>query len=325
MEIDGVPMARLRDRAETMATVAAAAEAGVFRALAEGPGMPDAIAERAGLDRRATSILLPVLAEAGLLERTADGAYRATAACRAELCDPDHPDYAAGGLSLWLHNLRSWTRLPQVLRTGEKLEAGGTEDDEEGLRRFMAGMAAAPEARIRRIVEACLARNPEASTVLDLGGGPGHMSRAFVDAGLRATLFDTPETVDFVAREYGLADEPHIELVGGDFMEEPLPQGPFDVVLLSNILHIYGPERNRRLLEKVGGVSRPGSVAAVAEFLRGRSDRAARFALVMLMRTEAGNSYGEDAIISWLAAGGFHDAAVENVDEDRQIVTAVRG
>lgn len=340
MRVAGHELTELRDLAETTATVAAACEAGVFTALRESPATPPELAARTDLDERAVGILLPALAEAGVLERVtgtggapdpAGSRFALTVEARRHLADPDSPDFEGGGLPLWLDGLRAFTRLPEVLRSGEPVErpepegeAERAKAEREGLKKFMAGMAAAPDARVRRIVDACLERAPDARHALDLGGGPGHMARAFVERGLRVTLFDRPETVDFVADAYGLSEVERLELVGGDFIEDALPDGPFDVVLMSNVVHIYSPEENRALLERVAGVTAPGGVVAIADFFRGRSDRAVRFAMVMLLKTEGGNTYAEEEIASWLSAAGFRTPETVQVDDDRHLITAVR-
>lgn len=323
MKIHGMELDRLRDAAEMAATVASAHRAGLLRALAEGPGTTAAIAARAELDPRATEIVLGALEDLGVATRRPEG-WAATPDARRTLCDPAHPDYAGGGLDHWLRNLGSFTELPEVLRSGGPLTRSSRESDEGRLRRFMSAMAAAPADRIRRIVQACLARAPGARRALDLGGGPGHMSRELVERGLDVTLVDTPATVDFVRSEFALDEVPGLELLGRDFHEDPLPEGPWDVVLLSNVVHIYGAEANRRLLERVGRVAAPGGVAAIVDFVRGRSPRAARFALVMLLHTEAGDTYTAEEIGAWLREGGFGDVLVEDVDPGRQIVTGIR-
>lgn len=325
MRIDGHELKELRDLAEQAATVASAYQAGIFRGLGEGPTTPDELARRIGLAPRAVGILLPVLAEMDLLERRGER-FALTPGARRALADPEGEQFEGGGLPLWLLNLRAFTRLPEVLASGEPLEKDDEDlDDEEALARFMAGMAAAPRSRVERIVDACLDRVRRPRRVLDLGGGPGHMSRAFVERGLEVTLFDRPETVTFVAGEYGLSRVEGLELVGGDFMEDALPGGPFDVVLLSNVVHIYPPEENRELLRRVGRITRPGGVGAIADFVRGRSDRAAYFALIMLLRTEGGDTYSEEQLAGWLEAGGFRDPETVDVDDQRQLVTGVRG
>jgi len=333
-----IPLGRRRDLAEETATVAAAAAAGIFQALDEEPATPSELAERLGLEPRPVEILLAFLADAGLLRIEAgDGTHFVTERTRRTLGDPDDDAFAAGGLPLWLSNLRAFTRLPRVLETGGPVEEDDQDDqgdrsetrDEsrkkgERLARFMAAMNAAPRKRIEKLVDLCLERNPDAERVLDLGGGPGHMSREFTRRGLDVVLYDLPETVRFVATEYGLEDDPAIGLEDGDFNRDPLPPGPFDIVLMSNILHIYGPRKNRDLLEKVAGVTRKGGVCAIAEFVRDASPRAARFALVMLLKTEEGNTYSEEEYAAWLRDAGFGHPRLDTLDEERQLLTAIR-
>lgn len=323
-----VPLGTRRDLAEETAVVAAASAVGIFRKLADGATSAPELAHRLDLERRPTEILLAFLADVGLL-RDGGGAYSLTDRTRQSLGDPSSDDYAAGGLPLWLSNLGAFTELPRVLETGgpvEEDDGDGEEDGREGerLARFMAAMNAAPRKRIRRLVDLCLERAPDAARVLDLGGGPGHMSREFARRGLDVVLYDLPETVRFVASEYGLEDDAAIGLEGGDFNEGPLPRGPFDIVLMSNILHIYGPANNRALLEKVAGVTNKGGVCAIAEFVRGASPRAARFALVMLLKTEEGNAYSEAEYVEWLREAGFRDPRMDDLDEERQLLTAIR-
>ena len=81
------------------------------------------------------------------------------------------------------------------------------------------------------------------STALDLGGGLGGYAMALLDARpqLQVTLFDRPDVVQAAA--LALAEEGFTEgiaYVGGDLMG-PLPEGPFDLVLLANVLHLFSP------------------------------------------------------------------------------------
>jgi len=310
---------QLRDGAEIAATIAAAAQAGITTALAGGPVETDRIAEDLGLNGRATRIVVGALADAGYAERSAAG-FRLSEHGRQQLGD----DGAGAGLPLWLMNLRAWVQLPEVLASGEPVEEGGTPTDDETLARYMAGMAAAPKERVERLVDLCLARVPDAALVLDLGGGPGHFARAFIERGARATLVDTPETVEFVATTYGLADTDGLKLVGGDFVDGTLPDGPFDIVLMSNITHLYPPAVNRRLIQRVAEAVRPGGAIAIADFVRQRSPRAARFALVMLLRTQAGDTYAEQDYHEWLGAAGLEDVRTDDIDPERQLITALR-
>lgn len=331
MRFENTSFNELRDLAEVTASVAAASVAGIFTALAERPRSAHELARGLGMDGRAMGILLPLLEELGLLAREGEE-YRPTTRGRAEFIDLDSPGYSAGGLELWLANLQAWILLPEVLRSGHPVSRAADGDDQESeeerrarIARFMEGMAAAPQARVRRLADLVLERKPGARTLLDLGGGPGHISREFCRRGLRATLVDLPDTVAFVRERYGLDEVEGLETVGADFLRDPLPEGPFDVVLLSNILHMLDRKACRELIEKVGRVVPPGGVVAVADFIRGVSPRAARFALVMLLRTEGGDTYTLDEHVEWFEAAGFRAPEMAELDSERQVVTAVKG
>ncbi len=315
----------MRDGAEIAVLVSAAVETGLLTALLDGPATAESVASRLDLDRRATNIVLAALEPAGLV--SADGGrFTLTDGGRRLFADPASPDYAAGGLPHWLSVIRAFTRLPEALREG-----GPVGDRPPGERsggrvaRFMGAMASRTDEQVAHTVERLLSRRPGARTALDLGGGPGLYARALRAAGVdRVTLYDQPETVDYVLDAFDLGNAPGIEAVRGDFMADPLPAGPFDIVLLSNVLHIYGPEENAGLLRKVARVMAPGGVVAIGDFVRGRSPRAARFAVVMLLRTHTGNTYDEATYERWLRDSGFADVRVEDVNDRAQLVTAVR-
>jgi SAM-dependent methyltransferase len=327
MDWNDLSFDELRDLSEGMVTVAAAVDAGIFAELGRKPAGAPELAARLDLDERAVGVVLPVLAQLGFLERDGSHRYHLTSRPEGELADPESPDYQGGGMPLWLENLRAWTRLPRVLREGgpvDRVLEEEPDDDTRRLPRFMAGMAAAPRSRVERLVDGVLERHPGPRTLLDLGGGPGHISRAFVDRGLEVTMLDLPETVEFVREAYALDRVDGLRTVAGDFLEDPLPPGPFDAVLLSNILHMLSPDECGRLIRKVADVTAPGGVVGVADFVRGRSPRAVRFAVVMLLRTEGGDTYTLDDHRQWFRAAGFGEMQVTDLDPDRQLLTVLR-
>jgi SAM-dependent methyltransferase len=318
------PLNTMRDTAEVAATVAAAAQVGIFEALLPGPAPVQALATRLALDERALAVVLAALADWRLVDAS-DGAYGLTELGRRTLADRSSPEYVAGALPLWLGSLRAMTQLPEVLHTGRGPGADFQVLDREHIAHFMAGMAAAPAERIRHVVDLCLARASHARTARAVGGGPGLYARELASRGLEVTLFDMPDTIDFVADAYHLRDAAGVHLAAGDAIAGPLPAGPFDLVLVSNVMHIYGPAQNRALLRNVADVTAPGGVIAIGEMVRGRSPRAARFAIVMLLNTESGNTYTTNEYEEWLHGAGFGAMRIENADAERQLITAVKG
>ncbi len=109
-----------------------------------------------------------------------------------------------------------------------------------------------------------------------------------------------------------------------DLTADALPDGPFDILLVSNVMHIYPPDVNRRLMMEAARVVRPGGLLAIGEFLRGRSGKAARFGVQMLLKSEGGDAYSEADLTEWVEAAGFAGIQVTDLDPDRQLLTARR-
>ncbi len=323
MHLDDFALGDLRDLTDGMVLVAAAEDAGIFAALARGPRTPAEVAEDLGYDPRATRIVLQALSEVGFLEAVEER-FAPTPRCLRELCDPDGEAYVGRGLPHWLRSVRATTQLGEVLRDGGPIETKAAARTPAQAARFTAAMAAAPAARVERIVDLCLERHPGARSVLDVGGGPGHMTRAFLRRGLRGTLLDTEDIIAHVVPAYGLDAVPGLTVVPRDFTRDTLPPGPFDVVLLSNVIHIYGEDAIRALFRASVRVLAPGGIVAVAEFFRGRSGRAAHLGLQMLLKSEQGDAHPEASVAAWLAEAGLAEIRVEELDPDRHLMIGRR-
>jgi len=59
-----------------------------------------------------------------------------------------------------------------------------------------------------------------------------------------------------------------IKMVKGDFTEG-LPPGPYDLVYLGNVCHIYGERENRKLFRDAAQVLKPGGQIVIVDMLRG--------------------------------------------------------
>jgi len=323
VRIDDLSLGRLRDLADAAVLVAAASEAGIFQALHGAPAAPDELAGALGHDTRATRIVVEALAEIGLLEPVGER-FALSERCARELGDPTATEFVGRGLPHWLGSLRAATRLGEVLERGGPVEMRAPRRGPDHVAQFTAAMSAAPQERIERIVDLCLDRRPGARSLLDLGGGPGKIARAFAARGIRVTLVDTPDVVSHVVGAYRLDEVVGLEPVAADFTVDPLPSGPFDLALLSNVVHIYDEPSVRALFEKTVDTLAPGGVLAVAEFLRGRSSRAAHLGLRMLLKSASGDTYSEAQLRTWMEEAGLTDMRVAEIDDDRQLVTGVR-
>jgi hypothetical protein len=325
-----------RGSVERLLLFAGAVRSGLIDALAAGGVLSvDEVAKAAGADPRASHIVLEALVAEDVVERVAlDAAgggeaagagsaagagvtgaagssaaaarYRLTALGRAHLVD-EGPELERWGLLHQVNKLRGWLELPEVIRTGQPLPRDPAKHD---TRTFVSAMGERDTDTLDEIVERCLAYAGPIDTMLDVGGAVGHVARHFSRCGVRATLFDR-ENVLPMAREFLGSEGADIALVGGDFTQS-LPAGPFDLVYLGNVYHIYGPGTNARVTREVFSVLSAGGTIAIQDLVLGRSRRAALFAVNMLQATEDGGVWTEVQYREWLTAAGF--ARVEILD-----------
>lgn len=322
-DLDDLDFVRLRDLADTAVLIAVSLETGLFSALHSRPGTVEQVARSLAFDERALRLVLIALADTGLVIAS-DGVFSLSERAARELGSPDAPDFAGGGFPQWLRSLRATTRLGEVLERGGPLDPRPAERSPQRAAHFTAAMAAAPRARLERLVDLCLSRHPNASNVLDIGGGPGHITRLFIERGLRGTLLDTADILEHAGQAYGLDAVTGLNVVAADFNKDPLPKGPFDIVLLSNVLHIYGPDTVRALLRAVSDVLSPHGLVAIQEFLLGRSPHAGRLGLRMLLKSEDGEAYSSEQLGGWLSEAGIHDLRIDELDPERQLMTGIR-
>ncbi len=308
----------------------AAAELDVFGALAEGEMSAEALADEIGGDRRATRILADALVAAGLLTKSADGSYANA---------PGVPNVltAQGGdsvLAMVRHHancLRSWSRLAEVVRSGAPAEREpGIRGEEGDLASFIEAMNDVSRREAPGLVAAL--GPPEFTHLLDVGGGPGTWTIAFLRAAggsSRATLYDRPPVLP-IAREHitraGLADR--VRLVGGSFYEDDaLPSGA-DLAWVSAIVHMNSRRQNRELLAKVHAALADGGRVMIRDVVMGpdrtRPAYGAMFAVNMLANTPGGGTFTFAELAEDLAAVGFADPELVHEHEGMNAVIAAR-
>jgi SAM-dependent methyltransferase/biotin operon repressor len=286
-----------------------AKQQGILEAVAQGRHSPKEVAKQLGMSPRAVYALLSALAEIGVLAEE-DNRYRLLEEHRGPLLDRSNPDYAGGLVVHRFELIRKWGRMPEILKTGSPIEddpAQGPESKET----FIYSMRRLAKPGVRTVADLLLSRLPENPNILDIGGGPGTYAEAFKEGGAQVTVFDLPEVVELM-REH--LDAAGISAVGGDF-NEGLPEGPFEAAYLGSVSHIYGPEENQALIERVAESLSSGGLIAIRDFVRGISKGAALFGVNMLVNTESGNTYSEEEYREWLGAAGFEGIEVLPIPE----------
>ncbi|WP_435532587.1 methyltransferase [Streptomyces violaceusniger] len=233
-----------------------AVELDLFSQLAEGPRTGGDLAEELGLHPRGAVDFLDALVALGFLERSG-GAYRNSPSADAFL-DRKKATYVGGILEM--ANVRLypfWGSLTEALRTGEPQNehkhGGDVFDaiyrDQEGLEGFLHGMTGLSMGKALVMAE----RFPwaEYRTVLDVGGAVGCLPVAVAQrhSHMSGGVFELPRVrpvFEKYVASFGLEDR--LTFHGGDFFTDDLPGA--DVIVLGQILHGWGLEEKRLLLEE---------------------------------------------------------------------------
>lgn len=308
-EFDAIARSFMESRA-----VLTALELDAFGAIKDGATAAVA-AKRMGADARAAEMLLNVMVAMGFATKEGD-VFRATPEIAAALAG-DAPDTMRTAMLHAVHMWDRWHTLTRAVRAGTSVYEGKRSPQQTEA--FIAAMDRGGDERAPGVADAL-----DLSTrtrVLDVGGGSGAYSIAFARANpsLRCVVFDL-EAVTAIAKRHinaaGLADR--ITTRVGDFHSDDFGTG-YDVVFLSQILHMLGPDDCVRLLEKSRAALVRGGEVVIQDFVlddaKTSPRRGALFALNMLVATKAGNAYSGLEFRAWLEEAGFAEVRVVPMKE----------
>jgi hypothetical protein len=307
---------RLRMNASAYAVLIAWSQQGLFDQLAQSESLS---ATALNGDTNAIRNTAPVLAHLGLLIR--------------------HPPVngpAAWSLSRSARKLMESGVLPipqhfagfdNLTRVQGLLERGGPVRDREGKSRLTSGGVVEDNRQqtqgfmdmlFRRSAESAveiarlLAPRIQAGNALDLGGGHGRYGHELAKRGFRVTLFDRQVCCEIAAARYGDT----LQTRSGDFMTDDLG-GPYDLILLSNIVHGCGPDELALLFPRLRQALMPGGLLAIKDMFlddaHAGPEPAALFGLTMLMYTARGRSHARSEMRTLLADAGFDDVCFVDV------------
>lgn len=291
-----------------------ALELDLFTAVRSGASA-EAVAQARGTDPGATSRLLNALAAMGFLAKKEGRFSPSPVAARflARGAKDDSVDALLHQSSLW----RTWSGLTEAVRTGRPAPREEmAERGDDWTVAFIAAMHKGAAQRAPLLVQAVGVEGVR--RLLDVGGGSGAYSIAFAEASpaLSAEILDLPPVLPIAESHVsaaGLAGR--VATRAGDLRRDDLGTG-FDLVLLSSICHMLGPDENRDLLRRAFAALVPGGRVVVSDFLlaedRAAPRQAALFSINMLVGTPSGDCYTEADYTAWMREAGY--ASVDRRD-----------
>ncbi|MFP2908077.1 methyltransferase [Pyxidicoccus sp. 3LFB2] len=249
-------------------TLMAGVRLGVYAALAEGPASAEALAERLKLSPEGTRTLLEALVACDAVERQRGGRYRIAPRAKRWL-DPRSPKYVGAFLEFNYAQWDWWTGLEGVVRSGQPVDIHHFAPDDSRWRDYIHAMHQLARLAAPEVAEAIpLPRG--AKSLLDLGGAHGWYAAELClrHRGLKATVLDLEGSARVgrdIITSAGLSHlVTHRE---GDVLTAELG-GPYDAVLLFQVMHHLSPAQNVALLRRVRGALGSRGTLAVLEYLR---------------------------------------------------------
>jgi hypothetical protein len=315
-------------------TLLSAVELGVFTELAKGPLPARDLAERLGIHPRASLDFFDALVAMGLLEKAA-GLYFNRPEAEYYL-DRSKSTYVGGMLEMANARLYgSWGSLTEALRTGKpqnEVKNGQNPfdtlySDPARLRGFLSAMTGFGLAPARAIAQ----KFPweRYSTFADIGTAQGcvPVRLALQHDHLEGIGYDMP-IVGPVFEEYveSFGLQSRVRFLSGDFLKEPLPSA--EVLIMGHILHDWGMEDKRMLLEKAyAALPRRGALIVFESLIdneRRTNLSGLMMSLNMLIETPAGFDYTGADCERWMRETGFPETWVEHLEGSESMVVAIK-
>lgn len=283
----------------------------VFERIGDGTKTAQAIAE--GLDAKTETVdrLLSAGVVIKLLEKNKNGEYRVSEACRSVLLPSAGENY----LGNWIMNLDYFrdalSKLDEaVLRTGPTVDPmDHLGKDESHTREFTLAMHNYASLRGKELAR--FLDTSDVKTVLDLGCGPGTyaFNLGLANPKLEIFLLDLPEVLEVakdVQKRYNITNKVHY--IPLDAMKDNVP-GTYDMVIVSNTLHMLGERQSRDLINRLyNSVANGGSLVIQAQYLP--DDRVSRrwpvlLDLIQLCITTEGRNHAIGETKQWMEDAGF--------------------
>jgi SAM-dependent methyltransferase len=283
----------------------------VFEYIGEGEISATELAEKLGVQTGTLARLLNAGVASKILDSRDGRTFSIVGPFRSTLL----PSAGTSYLGDWLLNLEYFrdasARLDEAVLTSSPIKEflEDARGEREHTRRFTLAMHNYAILRGRELAR--YLDTTGCQTLLDVGAGPGtyafHLAEANPD--LQLYLIDVPEVLE-VAREIATSfsiSKP-VTYLGLDLRVSDV-KGAFDIVLVSNTLHMLGESESRRLLSRLyQHVAPGGSLVIQAQFLD--DDRLGPrwpilLDLIQLCITESGRNHTVSETKTWLEDAGF--------------------
>ena len=311
----------------------------IFTILSKQPKTLKEIAEELKIKTRSASMLLNACVALGLLEKK-DGVYSNSRTADVYLVE-DKPQYMEPAFFKFdEHSYLLFDKLEEaILSDSQQISTGNSENPEllvscmlignrDDYRNFLSALD--PLAQWPANVIASKFDFSSFKKLIDVGGGSGVYSIAIVkkNPNIEAIVFDLPyvcEIGEKTVKEIGLSHR--MKYYSGDYFKDDFPK-EFDVALLSNVMHGYGPETCTFLLKKIHDSLPSGGGIIISDLILDEDgcgpDIAVLLSLYFLLITEGGRNYTLSEYEDMLKNAGFVDIKSFRSSGETRFITGVK-
>ena len=283
------------------------------------------IARKLRTDLRATEMILNALVSLEFLRQIGE-VYSNTAISNRYLVKGSQ--LYQGDRIHHFHNMWDcWSKLNVAIKTGKPTAYDNAEEevDEKRLREFIRAMHNIGVVQAGEICEELHLKKYR--SLLDLAGGQGTYAVRFVKENpkMKAVVFDLPEVIKITRdhiKKSGMKGK--VATKAGDCLKDSFGKELYDIVFVSNLLHIYKPGENRKILKKCWDSLLKKGIVVIQEFVLNSAKTqplfGTLFSLNMLMGTHRGSSYSYVEMKEWLKDVGFKNIKKVNLDLDSGLI-----
>ncbi len=286
----------------------------LFESLGQREASTKQLSRETGADSGRLGRLLRCAATMGFLESRDGENFRLSKPARVVLLKGS-PEFYLGDWLHFLHTLYGvFAQLDEAVLAGHPIfDLAGELEAKPGVARsFNRAMDTYSRLRGRELADYLDLSGT--TSLLDLGCGPGTYAYhlAVKNPRLELYLADLPAVIEETRRLGQWADlQNPIQYLPLDVLGDEV-SGSYDVILVSNTLHMLGHQASRELMSRLFPRVKPGgSLVVQAQFLgnRGLGHRwPAILDLIMLCGSQRGENHTVEETCLWLKEAGFEEA-----------------
>ena len=306
-----------------------ATELKIFTLLSRSERTAFAISRLVKADKRAIELLLNALVGLGFLSKK--GLNYKNSMISANFLVEGKPLYQGNHILLSRNLWDNWGKLGRAIKTGKPVSfvGAGKKADPKRVKVFITAMRDFSVLKSKKIAKKLDLSGSK--LLLDLGGGPGSFAIEFVKSnpGLNGVVFDLKEVVKLTKKFISDANlTKRIKTVAGECINDSYGTDLYDVVFVSNLLHMYDEKINIQIIKKCQKALKKNGMIVINDFILDssmtQSTFASIFSLNMLVGTHGGRNYSDKEMSGWLKKTGFRNLNKINIDVDSSMLVGVK-